>query len=46
MAKLSALRRGLVYRLQNDLVTVDKELETIVAFVALCNKLDTKCHAL
>ena len=46
MAKLSALRRGLTYRLQNDLVMVDKELETIAAFVALCNKLDTKRRAL
>ena len=45
-AKLSALRRGLAYRLQNDLVTVDKEPETITAFVALCNKLDTKRCAL
>ena len=45
-AKLSALRRGLTYRLQNDLVTIDKELETIVAFVALCNSLDTKRRAL
>ena len=35
-----------MYRLQNDLVTVDKEPETIVAFVALCNKLDTKRYAL
>ena len=34
------------HRLQNDLVMIDKELETIVAFVALCNKLDTKCRAL
>ena len=46
IAKLSALRRGLTYCLQNDLVTVDKEPETIVAFVALCNKLDTKRRAL
>ena len=46
MAKLSMLRRGLAYRLQNDLVTVDQELETIAAFIALYNKLDTKCHAL
>ena len=45
-AKLSALRRGLTYYLQNDLVTVDKEPETITAFIALCNKLDTKRHAL
>ena len=45
-AKLSALRRGLTYRLQNDLVTVDKGSETIAAFVALCNKLDTKRRAL
>ena len=45
-AKLFALRRGLKYCLQNDLVIVDKELETIAAFVALCNKLNTKCHAL
>ena len=45
-AKLSTLRRGLAYCLQNDLVTVDKELETIAAFMALCNKLDTKCCAL
>ena len=45
-AKLSALRRGLTYCLQNDLVTVDKEPETIAAFVALCNKLDTKRRAL
>ena len=41
MAKLSMLRRGLTYRLQNDLVTIDKEPETIVVFVALWNKLDT-----
>ena len=46
MAKLSVLRRGLAYRLQNDLVMVDKEPETIAAFVALCNKLDTKRRAL
>ena len=45
-AKLSALRRGLTYRLRNDLVMIDKEPETIAAFVALCNKLDTKCRAL
>ena len=46
MAKLSALRRGLMYRLQNDLVIIDKEPETIAAFIALCNKLDTKRRAL
>ena len=46
IAKLSMLRRGLTYRLQNNLVMVDKELETITAFVALCNKLDTKHRAL
>ena len=45
-AKLSALRRGLTYHLQNDLVMIDKEPETIAAFVALCNKLDTKRCAL
>ena len=45
-AKLSTLKRGLTYRLQNDLVTIDKELETIMAFIALCNKLDTKRCAL
>ena len=45
-AKLSALRRGSTYRLQKDLVMVDKEPETIAAFMALCNKLDTKCRAL
>ena len=45
-AKLSALRRGLTYHLQNNLVTVYKEPETIAAFVALCNKLNTKRHAL
>ena len=45
-AKLSALRRGLTYRLQNDLVTVDKESETIMAFITLYNKLDTKRYAL
>src|SRR5258705_1170000 len=45
-AKLSTLRRGLAYRLQNDLVTVDKDPDTIVSFVALCNKLDTKRRAL
>ena len=43
-AKLSALRRWLAYRLQNDLVTVDKKPETIATFVALCNKLDTTGH--
>ena len=46
MAKLSALRRGLTYHLQNDLVMIDKEPETMAAFVALCNKLDTKRRAL
>ena len=46
MAELSVLRRGLMYHLQNDLVMVDKEPETIAALVALCNKLDTKYHAL
>ena len=45
-AKLSVLRRGLTYRLQNDLVMVDKELETIAAFVALCNKFNTKCRTM
>ena len=45
-AKLSVLRRGLTYRLQNDLVMVDKEPEAIAALVALCNKLDTKCRTL
>ena len=35
-----------MYRLQNDLVMIDKEPETIAAFVALCNKLDTKRRAL
>ena len=45
-AKLSALRRGFTYRLQNDLVMIDKEPKTIAAFVALCNKLDTKRRAL
>ena len=46
MAKLSALRRGLMYHLQKDLVIVDKEPETITAFVAQCNKLNTKRHTL
>ena len=46
MAKLSTLRRGLTYHLQNDLVTIDKEPETIAAFIALYNKLDTKRRAL
>ena len=46
MAKLSVLRRGLTYHLQNDLEMIDKEPETIAAFLALCNKLDTKHHAL
>ena len=32
----------MTYLLQNDLVMVDKELETIAAFVTLYNKLDTK----
>ena len=45
-AKLSALRRGLTYRLQNDLVTVDKEPESIAAVMALYNKLDTKRYTL
>ena len=45
-AKLFALRRGLAYCLQNDLVMVDKEPETIAALLALYNKLDTKHCAL
>src|SRR5258705_10890185 len=45
-AKLSALRRGLAYRLQNNLVTVDKDPDTIATFVALSNKRDTKRRAL
>ena len=35
-----------MYCLQNDLVMIDKEPETIAAFVALFNKLDTKRRAL
>ena len=46
IAKLSTLRSELTYRLQNDLVMVDKKPKTIVAFVALRNKLDTKYRAL
>ena len=45
-ATLSALRKGLACRLQNDLVMVDKEAESIVAFMARYNKLDTKYYAL
>ena len=36
----------MAYYLQNDLVMVDKEPETIAAFMALCNKLNTKRRAL
>jgi len=40
--RLSALRRGLAYKLKNDLITVADEPTTLPEFVRLCNRLDNK----
>lgn len=43
---MAALKRGLAYRLKNDLVTVLEEPRTLLDFVTLCNRLDMKRRAL
>ena len=45
-AKLAALHRGLAYRLQQDLVTVQHEPTNLDEWVALCQKFDNRRRAL
>jgi hypothetical protein len=46
LSRLATLKRGLAYRLKNDLVTVLEEPRTLVEFITLCNRLDMKRRAL
>lgn len=45
-SRLAALKRGLAYRLKNDLVTITEEPRTFVDFATLCNRLDMRRRAL
>jgi len=40
-SKLAALKRGLAYRLKNDIIPVRPKPTTLAAYVELCNDLDT-----
>ena len=46
VAKLAALRRGLSYKLKNDLVTAATDPATVADLVTLCNRLDMRRCAL
>ena len=46
VAKLAALRKGLSYRLKNDLVTAATNPATVADLVTLCKHLDIRCRAL
>ena len=46
VAKLAALRKGLSYKLKNDLVTAGTDPATIADLVTLCNRLDMRRRAL
>ena len=46
VAKLAALRKGLSYRLKNDLVTAATDPATVADLVTLCNRLDMRRRAL
>ena len=46
VAKLVALRRGLSYKLKNDLVTAATDPATVADLVTLCNRLDMRRRAL
>jgi len=46
VAKLAALRRGLSYKLKNDLVTAATDPVTVADLVTLCNRLDMRRRAL
>lgn len=41
VSRLAALKRGLAYRLKNDLITVRPQPTALAEFTALCNDLDT-----
>ena len=45
-SRLAALKKGLSWRVRNDLVSIQDEPTTLSGFVALCNSLDTKRRAL
>jgi hypothetical protein len=45
-AKLAAMKKGLSYRLKNDLVTVATDPTTVAELVTLCNRLDMRRRAL
>ena len=44
-AKLAALKMGISYQLQQDLVSIETEPTTVETFVTVCNRLDTRCRA-
>ena len=46
VAKLAALRRGLSYKLKNNLVTATTDPATVADLVTLCNHLDMRRRAL
>ena len=46
IAKLAALRKGLSYRLKNDLVMAATDPTTVAELVTLCNRLDMRRRAL
>ena len=46
VAKLAALRKGLSYRLKNDLVIAATDPATVADLVTLCNHLNMRRHAL
>ena len=46
VAKLAALKKGLSYRLKNDLVTAPTDPTTVAELVTLCNRLDMRRRAL
>jgi len=43
-SKLAALKRGLAYRLKNDIIPVRPKPTTLAAYIELCNNLDTMRH--
>ena len=46
LALLAALKRGLSYRLRQDFVAIENEPTTLIQYVNVCNRLDTKRRAL
>ena len=44
VAKLAALRRGLSYKLKNDLVMAATDPATVADLVMLCNRLNMRCR--